>query len=288
MPERARLSICDQIDRRGGDRLGTVLVERKKMAGSHVILGVEDGHRTIVHPALVIPNGIPRSLLDRVDEGSCREVREALNAEVVLCKVARWDRDKRWNEAVRAAARIKDMGLKVLLLARGGAEPYGAEVVGTARALGLKVKAANASPGSLRDYLGALQKATPADIVDVRSPLPQDFLRLLYRASDGVLANSGHEPFGLVGLEAMAAGGIAFTGCTGEDYAIAFVNAFVLETADPGEIVDYAMYLRDYPEESARMRRAARRTAVSFTWDSAVQNLIRKLENQARVQNLLA
>jgi hypothetical protein len=36
------------------------------------------------------------------------------------------------------------------------------------------------------------------------------------------------------------------------------------------------------------MRRAARRTAVSFTWDSAVQNLIRKLENQARVQNLLA
>jgi glycosyltransferase involved in cell wall biosynthesis len=237
---------------------------------------------------LVIPNGIPKCLLEKIDDASCREVRNALNAELILCKVARWDRDKRWNEAVRATARLKDMGLKALLLARGGAEPYGAEVMSTARSLGLEVKAASAGPGSPRDYIGALQKATPADVVDVRSPLPLDFLRLLYCASDGVLANSGHEPFGLVGLETMAAGGVAFTGCTGEDYAIAFVNAFVLETADPGEIVDYAMYLRDYPEESARIRKAARRTAVSFTWDSAVQNLIRKLENQARVQKLLS
>src|SRR6478609_459303 len=59
LPERARLSICDQIDRRGGDRLGTVLVERKQRPVVTYILGVEDGHRTIVqdHPALVIPNG---------------------------------------------------------------------------------------------------------------------------------------------------------------------------------------------------------------------------------------
>src|SRR5262245_44905029 len=55
--ERARLSICDQIDRRSGGRLGCVLVERKQRP-MHV-LSVEDGHHTIVrdHPALVIPNG---------------------------------------------------------------------------------------------------------------------------------------------------------------------------------------------------------------------------------------
>jgi hypothetical protein len=102
-----------------------------------------------------------------------------------------------------------------------------------------------------------------------------------------VLANSGHEPFGLVGLEAMAAGGIAFTGSTGEDYAIPFVNAFVLETANPMEIVGYVMYLRDYPSEGIRMREAGRRTARYFTWEAAVQNLISKLENQARIQGLL-
>ncbi len=57
--------------------------------------------------------------------------------------------------------------------------------------------------------------------------------RTLYAASDGVLANSVSEPFGLVGLEAMAAGGVAFTGGTGEDYAIGGRNAVVLETLDP-------------------------------------------------------
>jgi hypothetical protein len=39
-------------------------------------------------------------------------------------------------------------------------------------------------------------------------------------SADAVFANSGHEPFGLVGLETMAAGGVACTGCSGEDYAI--------------------------------------------------------------------
>jgi hypothetical protein len=112
-------------------------------------------------------------------------------------------------------------------------------------------------------------------------------LRVIYRAADGVLANSGHEPFGIVGLEAMAAGGIAFTGSTGEDYAIPFVNAFVLETANPMEIVGYAMYLREYPNEGIRIREAGRRTARYFTWEAAVQNLIGKLENQARIQELL-
>jgi glycosyltransferase involved in cell wall biosynthesis len=83
--------------------------------------------------------------------------------------------------------------------------------------------------------------------------MPSPFLRVIYNAVDGVLANSGREPFGLVGLEAMAAGGIVFTGSTGEDYAIPFVNAFVLETADPMEIVGHISYLQDYPEEGARM-----------------------------------
>ena len=50
-----------------------------------------------------------------------------------------------------------------------------------------------------------------------------------------MLANSGHEPFGLVGLETMAVGGVACTGCSGEDYAVPGYNALVLETNDPRE-----------------------------------------------------
>ena len=110
----------------------------------------------------------------------------------------------------------------------------------------------------------------------------------MYRSADAVLANSSHEPFGIVGLEAMAAGGIVFTGSTGEDYSIPFINSFMIETSDPMEIVNYIMYLRSYPQQARRMRISARLTARNFTWEAAVQNLIGKLENQGRIQGILS
>ena len=60
----------------------------------------------------------------------------------------------------------------------------------------------------------------------------EHFMYYTVLSADAVLANSGHEPFGLVGLEVMAAGGIAFTGSTGEDYVLSFENAIALETED--------------------------------------------------------
>jgi hypothetical protein len=111
---------------------------------------------------------------------------------------------------------------------------------------------------------------------------------VVYAASDAVLANSGHEPFGLVGLETMAAGGIAVTGCTGEDYAVPFYNAIVVETSDPAEIEGYIAYLDNRPDERERIRRAGKLTASLFTWESAIENLTKKLEYQARRQGLVA
>jgi len=69
-----------------------------------------------------------------------------------------------------------------------------------------------------------------------------------------VLANSGHEPFGLVGLEAMASGGLAMVGATGEEYARSYGNAIVVETDDPTEV---ASALRGLVERPALARRAA-------------------------------
>jgi len=174
-----------------------------------------------------------------------------------------------------------------VLLARGGLESHGVEVLGRARALGLTVCEARTSDppeAGLESYFQALHNSCQADVIDIKFHLPQDFLRIIYRASDAVLANSGHEPFGIVGLETMAAGGIAFTGSTGEDYAIPYHNAFVLETSDPREIEGYLMYLRECPDEGTRIRSEARRTASYFTWEAAAENLISKLENQARLQ----
>ena len=238
---------------------------------------------------LVIPNGIPKTLLGKTDEVKVHALMKALGADLILFKVARWDPDKGWKQAVEATARLKrDSGTGTVLVARGGAEPYGHEVIGNARSLGLAVRATKPDCASFDSCLAAVSKAAVADVIDIRSHMPVELLKVFYRASSAVLANSSHEPFGLVGLEAMASGGVAFTGCTGEDYAIPFVNAVVLETNDPSEIAEYASYLREHPDEDVRIRKAARRTARQFTWEAATRNLLRKLENQARVQGMLA
>jgi glycosyltransferase involved in cell wall biosynthesis len=113
--------------------------------------------------------------------------------------------------------------------------------------------------------------------------IPEDFLRMLYAASDAVLANSGHEPFGLVGLEVMATGGIPFVGASGEDYAQAFQNSIVVESDDPREISSYLLYLRDNRQILENIRIHARETAEMYTWDRVIEDLLGKIEFIARV-----
>ncbi|MBE0479798.1 MAG: glycosyltransferase [Dehalococcoidia bacterium] len=237
---------------------------------------------------LVIPNGIDPSLLEEVDETLSVKLRRMLDAELVLAKVARWDPDKRWRTTIEAIARLKDSGKKTVLLARGGIEPHREEILDHARSLGLSVNAAFADGEMPQHYLAAIAGAGPCEIIDIRSHVTHSFLRTVYHASDAVLANSGHEPFGLVGLETMAAEGVAFTGGTGEDYALPYYNSIVLETDDPAEIELALSYLKGNPEVEARIRKAARQTAGYFTWEEAVRNLIRKLEYQGEIQGLLA
>ncbi|HXK25359.1 MAG TPA: glycosyltransferase, partial [Myxococcota bacterium] len=97
---------------------------------------------------------------------------------------------------------------------------------------------------------------------------------VLFRGVDAVLANSRREPFGLVGLETMAAGGLACTGCTGEDYALPGQNALVLETEDPGEFVRLFQRLRGRPDEARAMRRAGVATARRFAWSEVVRRVL--------------
>ena len=237
--------------------------------------------------SLVIPNGIPKSLLGKVNENAVSRLRKSLGVDLILSKVARWHPDKRWKMAVDAIAKLKARGIRTVLLARGGVEPHGEEVMYNARSLGLTVKEARTAGNTFEDYFQAIVDSSRADILNIGFHCPQEFLRIIYHTSDGVLANSSHEPFGLVGLETMAAEGIAYTGGTGEDYAIPFHNSIVLETSDPKEIEACVMYLEEHPEEKGRIRKAARHTARRFTWEEVMRNLILKLEYQARIQGLL-
>lgn len=240
--------------------------------------------------AQVIPNGIPSTVLRKVDSREVTDLRDCLNKDLILCKVARWDPDKKWNAAVEAIAALKHAGIRVCLLARGGIEPHGQEVLHNASRMGLRVTDTwvNGNGDSCNnDYISAIARAADGDVINIKSHLPLEFLRVLYRGSDAVLANSGREPFGLVGLEAMASGGIAFTGATGEDYAIHNHNCFVQETGDSWEIVSNLLYLRDHPDDEERIRRAARNSARLYTWEKVVDDLVNKVEQQARVQGAL-
>ena len=98
--------------------------------------------------------------------------------------------------------------------------------------------------------------------------------RVLFRSTDAVLANSGHEPFGLVGLEAMAAGGITCTGCSGEDYAVPGQNALVLETGEPREFMSLYRRLRGREDEVRRLRRAGQATARRYAWPNVAQGVL--------------
>lgn len=228
--------------------------------------------------ALVIPNGIPARLLETPPQHQVRRLRRLFGVGPLLGKVGRFDPDKRWIMAVDAMASMRELGHKPRMLIRGGLEPHRTDVVQRAAWHGLRWAEVEAHDHGFDAILAALRQHATADILELRFFVPEHFLRTLYAAADGIFANSSHEPFGLVGLEVMAAGGIAFTGCTGEDYAQSFHNAVVVDSDDARELSVYVTSLMEDGEERERIRAHALETARFFTWDEVIKELIRKLE----------
>ena len=232
---------------------------------------------------MVIPNGIPRSSIRDADPGAVEELRAAAAADYFCFKIGRFDPDKRWLMAISAAGYLKRQGRRVRLVIRGGREPHGGEAFAHAEHQGLNTIDAKAP--SEPSALSAILRANPeADIVNLTSFVSDALLEVIYTASDAVLANSGHEPFGLVGLEVMAAGGLAVTGSTGEDYAEAFRNALVLETDDPIELVTELNLLKQRPHLAAAIRRRGRVTARKYVWEKVIDQLLLRLEFAAAQQ----
>jgi glycosyltransferase involved in cell wall biosynthesis len=224
--------------------------------------------------ALVIPNGLPSDAFETPSPRACAGLSRRLRDRTVLTKMARWDPDKRWLGSIEIVAEMKRAGWSPLLIARGGVEPHGEEVRAAALARGLGwIDRRATGPGSFA-LLDALSDVNGANVVNLLSHVDPESRHVLFRGSDVVLANSSHEPFGLVGLETMAAGGIACTGCSGEDYAVPGRNALVLETDDPCEFLSLFRRIRANPREAQALRRAGRRTAREFAWPEIVQRVL--------------
>jgi len=223
---------------------------------------------------IVIPNGLSADAFRPPDRAGVAELQRRLRGRTVIAKVARFDPDKRWLGALEIVRALKRQGHRPLLIARGGAEAHGHEVLATAGALGLRVVDRNLSDSRrVQGLLEGLEGLDSVDMVNLKAPVDPESRRVLFRGADAVLANSSHEPFGLVGLETMAAGGIACTGISGEDYAVPGRNALVLQTEDPREFVGLFQRLQAHPAEAESMRRAGRHTAKLYAWPEIIQRL---------------
>jgi glycosyltransferase involved in cell wall biosynthesis len=232
---------------------------------------------------IVIPNGIPRESIQDADPEAVAELRAAAAADHFCFKIGRFDPDKRWLMAISAAGYLKRHGRRVKLVMRGGREPHGGEVLVHAQNQGLSVVHVNA-PADSSGLAAILREHAGADVINLTSFISDALLGVIYSACDAVLANSGREPFGLVGLEVMAAGGVAVTGSTGEDYAEPYRNALVLETDDPIELVTELTMIKDRPRLVATLRRRGRRTAREYTWEKVIELILLKVEFAAAQQ----
>ena len=227
-------------------------------------------------PALVIPNGIAPELLDAYDASAVRALARAFKGRRALLKVGRYSPDQRWMQAIDAVAELRASGEPVQLVVRGGKEDYGEVVLARARERGLSVEELRLEECTPQRLAEALAQCD-ADVAVLASFLPNETLYALYGAVDAVLANSGKEPFGLVGLEVMACGGIPVCGSTGEDYARPFDNAIVCDTDDPLELAAYVRRLFTEDKLRARIRDRARKTAKRYTWPAVFEILAAKL-----------
>lgn len=221
----------------------------------------------------VIPNGIPDEAFEPRSPNQKNPLL-SLYADLTLVKVARFDPDKRWTMAIDALALLKASGVRARAIVRGGIEGYGDEVRQRARSRGLTWESVAYRLGFEEDLA-----ASSADILEVSNRIPDSVLRSLYHHADAVLANSGMEPFGLVGLEVMAQGGVAITGATGEDYAIPYYNALVVDTDNPEELMHHGMLLIEDPTIAKRIRAHGPETAQQYRWQVVLDGLLYRIQD---------
>ena len=216
--------------------------------------------------AAVLPNGIAERFLKPLPPAEARPLRDAFGDRPTFVKVARFDPDKRWLWAIDAIAFMRDTGARPRLLMRGSRSPYGDVVAARIRARGLSIeRVALPTEAATRDLAAAVATSS-ADVLFLDYFIPERTLRALYQAADGVLANSEKEPFGLVGLEVMASGGLAYVGRTGEDYAVPYGNSVVVQSDEPRELLTHLAALGSRPELGQRIRADGRATAKRYVW----------------------
>ncbi|MFE9248494.1 D-inositol-3-phosphate glycosyltransferase [Streptomyces sp. NPDC007088] len=110
-----------------------------------------------------------------------------------------------------------------------------------------------------------------ADVVRFQPPVGQEQLADWFRAASVLVMPSYSESFGLVAIEAQAAGTPVIAAAVG-GLPVAVregVTGFLVQGHDPADYAQRLARFVDAPELTARMGEAAARHALSFGWDTA-------------------
>lgn len=286
------IAVHDELVRRGlrrhallawnaNHRFGFERLDFGRLGEAAVVLTVSRAMKHLlwrsgVNP-LVVPNGLADAWFAPLPVVPRAALRGGRPGRRLLVKVARWDPDKRWRMALEALVRLREAGREGVLVARGWnggtAAPHYQELRVHAAYLGLVWTTCGDPVATGHELVDVVAQSAAADVIELAFPLAGPQLRVLYRGADAVLANSGFEPFGLAGLEAMASGGVVVAGSSGEDYVAPFRNGFGLDTDNADEIVRCLDWLAQDPRREPTMRHAARRTAATYRWDHIVRRL---------------
>jgi glycogen synthase len=190
----------------------------------------------------VVPNGI-----DLAPYAAVPDPERQLHQPLRLLYLGRVERRKGLLTAVQALPVLRDAGLDCRLDVVGWRdEAYAAEVDATARRLGVEAR------------------------LDWRGPVAADAAPAVYAEHDVLLFPTiWEEPFGLVPLEAMAAGCLVVaTGSGGSgEFLLDGETALRFPVEDAVALADRVMRLAGDPTLCARLRREGRRCAEAHTFE---------------------
>src|SRR5262249_61267740 len=106
---------------------------------------------------LVMSNGLTPDAFLPPKREAVAALRSRMRNRTLLTKIARWDPDKRWLLAIETVRMLKKLGWRPLLLARGGSEAHGSEVLAQAAAAGLRVLRHSSRTQGVDGLLDALE-----------------------------------------------------------------------------------------------------------------------------------
>ena len=206
----------------------------------------------------VVPPGVDTDLFTPGDRAAARQALGIGPAEKVVVFAGRIQPLKGPDVAVRAVHRLADRHPehRWRLVVVGGAS-------GTGRRPGHRLD-------DLVDLLGS------RDTIDLRPPVPAADLVTIFRAADVVAVPSFNESFGLVAIEAQAAGTpVVAAAVGGLTVAVADgISGLLVDGHDPEQWADALARVALDPAGRDRLAAGARRQALRFSWDATVDGLL--------------